>query len=138
MCTALAIAPQQKTANLFQLCDLYGRTKITYYPSVPGPIIEGHSSGSSLQYQGPEGNWTFHGSEITHEHTSLGHLLSVVLRTESGTAPITFWLFLPPVVLDDTDSQTFTTYGVKNGSHVQRPSQQISYEMERFFGDAKA
>ena len=60
------------------------------------------------------------------------------MRTESGTAPITFWLFLPPVVLDDTDSQTFTTYGVKNGSHVQRPSQQISYEMERFFGDAKA
>jgi hypothetical protein len=138
MTCALAIAPQQKTANLFELCDLYGKTKITYYPSAPGPLIPGHSSGASLKYQGPEGNWTFDDSEITHEDTSLGQLISVVLRRKGGTAPVTFWLFLPPVVLAGSDSQSFATYGVKNGSHVQRPSKQISYEVERLFGDVKA
>jgi hypothetical protein len=136
MSCALAVAPTETTANFFQLCDLYGKVKITYSPAAIGPIVQGHSSGASLKYQGPEGDWTFHGAEITHEDTSLGQLISVVLRSEAG--PLKFWLFLPPVVLADTDCQSFTTYGVKNGSHVQRPSKQISYEVERFFGEAKA
>jgi len=138
MSCALAIAPQQTTANLFQLCDLYGKIKITYYPSAPGPIIQSHSAGASLNYQGPEGSWTFHGSEIAREETSLGELISVVLRPQGEAAPLTFWFFLPPVALVDSDSQSFTTYAVKNGSQVQRPSKQISYQVERLFGDAKA
>jgi hypothetical protein len=138
MSSAVAIAPREKIANFFQLCNLSGKTKITYYPSAPGPIIQGHSAGASLKYEGPEGNWTFDGSEITHEDTSLGHLISVVLEPQGGAGPITFWLFLPPVVLIDKDFLNFTTYGVRNGSSVQRPSKQISYEGERFFGDAKA
>jgi hypothetical protein len=129
MSCAFAIAPQETTATLFQFCDLYGKTKIGYYQS---------SDGASLQYQGPEGHWTFHGSEITQEETSLGLLLSVVLRPGVGSAPVTFWLFLPPVILGDSGSQSFVTYGMKNGSQVQRPRKQISYEGERFFGEAKA
>jgi hypothetical protein len=138
MSCALAIAPQETTANLFQLCDLYGKIKVAYCPSASGPIIEGHAAGASLKYQGPEGNWTFHGSEISHEETSLGQLISVVLRPEGGSAPVTFAVFLPPVVLAGSDSESFTTFGVKDGSHVQRPNKQISYEVERFFGEAKA
>jgi hypothetical protein len=138
MSSAVAIAPEQKSANFFQLCNLSGKTKITYYPSAAGPIAQGHAAGASLTYEGPEGNWTFDGSEITHEETSLGHLISVVLKPQDGAGPITFWLFLPPVVLTDKAFQNFTTYGVRNGSSVQRPSKQISYEVERFFGDAKA
>ncbi len=138
MSSALAIAPQAKTANLFQLCNLSGKIKVTYYPSAPGPILQGHTSGASLKYEGPEGNWTFRGSEITHEDTSLGRLVSVVLKPQTDTAPLTFWLFLPPVVEVDGDFQSFTTYGVKNASNVQRPGKQIGYEVERFFGDAKA
>jgi hypothetical protein len=138
MSSAVALAPQEKTANFFQLCNLSGKTKITYYPFAPGPIIQGYAAGASLKYEGPEGNWTFDDSEITHEDTSLGHLISVVLRPQEGPGPITFWLFLPPVILVEKDFQNFTTYGVRNGSSVQRPSKQISYEVERFFGEAKA
>jgi hypothetical protein len=133
---AAAIAPQEKTANFFQLCNLSGKTKVTYYPFAPDAIVEAGASSASLKYEGPEGHWTFDDSEISHEDTSLGHLISVVLRPNAGS-PLTFWLFLPPVVLGDRDFQSFTTYGVKNGGSVQRSSKQIDYEVERFFGDAK-
>jgi hypothetical protein len=136
MSSIAAVARQQKTANFYQLCNLSGKTKITYYPFAD-TIGDDNFSAASLKYEGPEGTWTFHASEITHEETSLGQLISVELRA-NAVGPSKFWFFLPPVVLGDRDFQSFTTYGVKNGGSVQRPNNQIDYEVERFFGDAKA
>ena len=136
--SSAALAPQQTTANLFELCNLSGKTKITYYPSAPGPIFQGHTAGASLKYEGPEGNWTFAASQITLEETSLGHLVSVLIKPETGGSSFRFWLFLPPVVLVAGDFQGFTTYCVRNSGIVQRAGAQTNYEVERFFGDAKA
>ena len=126
-----AVAQQQKTANFFELCNLSGKTKITYSLLTGGPLILGHASGPSLKYEGPEGSWTFDASRITHESTSLGQLISVVLQPTNSAATTTFWLFLPPVLLVANDFQSFTTFSVKaqNG---------MNHEVERFFGDAKS
>lgn len=123
-------AQQQKTANLFELCNLSGKTKVTYSLSTAVPLSLGHTSGPSLKYDGPEGRWTFDGSQITHENTSLGRLISVALKP-ANSAVSTFWLFLPPVILVANDFQSFTTFCVKaqNG---------MNHEVERFFGDAKS
>jgi hypothetical protein len=136
MSSTAAVAPRQETAHLFELCNLSGKTKITYCP--PSPIARGGSAGASLRYHGPEGHWTFDASQITHENTSLGQLISVVLKPQAAADALTFWLFLPPVVLAANDFESFTTYGVKNGSNVQRRGKGVNYEVERFFGDVKA
>jgi len=136
--SAAAIAPQVKSANLFELRNISGKTKITCYLSAPGPIVQGRTVGSLFRYDGPEGTWTFDASQITHEDTSLGRLISVALKPRAGGGVFTFWLFLPPVVLADNDFETFTTYGMKNRRNVQRPGTQVNYEAERFLGDAKA
>ena len=128
---AATVARQQKTANLFQLCNLSGKTKVTYSLSTGGPLSLGHLSGSSLKYDGPEGSWTFDASQITHEHTSLGQLISVALKPANSAFTTAFWLFLPPVMLIANDFQSFTTFCVKakNG---------MNHEVEHFFGDAKS
>jgi hypothetical protein len=129
--SAVTVALQQKTANVFELCNLSGKTKVTYSLSTEGPLILGHASGPSLKYDGPEGSWTFDSTQINHEHTSLGELISVALKPANSALTTAFWLFLPPVMLVAGDFQSFTTFGVKaqNG---------INHEVERFFGDAKA
>lgn len=126
-----SVAQQQKTANLFELCNLSGKTKVTYSLSTGGPLSLGRGSGPSLKYYGPEGSWTFSASQITLENTSLGQLISVALEPANSTVTTTFWLFLPPVMLVDYDFQSFTTFCVKaqNG---------MNHEVERFFGDAKS
>ena len=126
-----AVAQQQKTANFFELCNLSGKTKITYSLLTGGPLILGHASGPSLKYEGPEGSWTFNASEITHENTSLGQLISVELKPLNSAITTAFWLFLPPVMLIANDFQSFTTFCVKakNG---------MNHEVEHFFGDAKS
>ena len=128
---AAAVAQQQKTANLFELCNLSGKTKVTYSMSTGGPLSLGHASGPSLKYDGPEGSWTFHGSQISHEDTSLGQLISVALKPANSAVTTAFWLFLPPVMLVANDFQSFATFCVKaqNG---------MNHEVERFFGDAKS
>jgi hypothetical protein len=131
--TTIAATPaqQQKTANLFELCNLSGKTKVTYSLSTGDPLSLGHTSGPSLKYDGPEGSWTFIGREITHEHTSLGQLISVAFKPANSAVTTAFWLFLPPVLLTANNFQTFTTFCVKakNG---------MNHEVERFFGDAKS
>jgi hypothetical protein len=124
------VALQQKTANLFELCNLSGKTKVTYSLSARGPLSRGHAPCPSLKYDGPEGSWTFHGSQITHENSSLGQLISVALKPANSAVATAFWLFLPPVMLVANDFQSFTTFCVKaqNG---------INHEVE-LFGDAKS
>ena len=124
-------AQQQKTTNRFELCNLSGKTKVTYSLLTGDPLGLGHASGPSLIYKGPEGSWTFDSSQITHENTSLGQLVSVALKPANSVVTTVFWLFLPPVLLVASNCQSFTTFCVKakNG---------VNHEVERFFGDATA
>src|SRR5512135_193205 len=54
------------------------RTSITFFPQTPGPVIVGHEGGE-LRYQGPEGDLTFFGQQITRLDSALGTLLTVAL-----------------------------------------------------------
>jgi len=144
MSTAATPAPRQlATGNKFEFASHSGNTKVTYFPFAPGPIIAGHTVGASLAYTGPEGDHNFSSPQITQQETPLGTLISVVLRPEGSTGipgSIAFSLFLPPVDMGDSKSQTFTTYAVKTvrkDSVVLLPGPQLTYEVERLHGDAE-
>ncbi len=56
-------------------------TEVTFFPTTPGPIEAGQDhSGGELRYQGPEGDFTFYGSQIGRLDSPLGTLLTVSLR----------------------------------------------------------
>ena len=139
MASPAPAAPQPRSANLFEFTTHSGKTKITYYPFAPGPIIQGHTPGPSFQYDGPEGNLTFRDAQITQENTPLGQLLSVVLKPQADTGSLTFSLFLPPVAMGSDTSQSFTTYGIKarHVGFVLKPGAQLTYETECLKGAAK-
>lgn len=134
-----APAPQPRSANLFELATHSGKTKITYYPFAPGPLIQGRTPGPSFQYDGPEGSLSFQAEQITRQDTPAGQLLSVVLKPQADTGSVAFSLFLPPVTVGTDDSQSFASYGIKtrHAGAVQKPGCQITYEMEHFNGQAK-
>ena len=138
-------APQLNTGdgNKFDFSSHSGHINVTYYPTAPGPIAVGQLQGSLFVYDGPEGELSFRGSEITQEQTAAGALLSVVVKRNdaAGTGAITFSLFLPPVAIGSNKSETFTTYAVKT-TYVKLllphlPGAQLHYEVERLKGDAQ-
>ncbi len=134
-----AAAPRLRSANAFELVSRSGRTRVTYYPDAPGPLVEGLTPGALFEYSGPEGNLSFRSAQISRQDTPSGQLLSVVLKPQFDAGSIAFSLFLPPVNVDNTGTQPFTTCGVK-ARHVgqaESSGAQISYEMERFDGEAK-
>jgi hypothetical protein len=128
--SAATAAQQQKTANFFELCNLSGRTKVIYSLATGDPLSLGDTSDPSLKYEGPEGSWTFTGSQITHEDTSLGQLISVPLQPANSAVTTVFWLFLPPVILVAHKFHSFTTFCIKaqNG---------MNHHVERFFCELK-
>jgi hypothetical protein len=134
-------ALQVKSANAFLFTSHSGKTKITYYPDAPGPLIRGLTPGALFEYAGPEGNFSFRSTQITRQDTPAGQLLSVVLKPQFDAGSLTYSVFLPKVNLGaGIDEQSFTTYGVKAhhaGTFVGAGAQ-ITYETERLSGDAKA
>jgi hypothetical protein len=140
MSSSPAPAAPHASANLFEFATHSGKTKITYYPFAPGPIVQGRAVGPLFQYNGPEGDLAFRGSQVEQEDTPLGKLLSVVLKPQADAGSLTFSLFLPPVVLGASKSQNFTTYGVKthHAGNIEKPGAQLTYETECLDGDAKA
>jgi hypothetical protein len=139
MASPTPVAPQPRSANLFEFATHSGKTKITYYPFAPGPLVLGRTPGPSLQYDGPEGSLSFRDAQITQETTPLGQLLSVVLKPEADSGSLTFSLFLPPVAMGGNNSQRFTTYGVKtrHAGLAEKPGAQMTYETECLNGDAE-
>jgi hypothetical protein len=134
-----APAPQPRSANLFEFSTHSGKTKVSYYPFAPGPLIQGRTPGPSLQYDGPEGSLNFRGEQITQDDTPAGQLLSVALKPQDDKGSVTFSLFLPPVSMGADDSQSFSSCGIKSrhAGFVQSPGAQITYEMEHLNGAAK-
>src|ERR1700761_6370824 len=144
--TATASIPQPpiavNQANKFNFTNHANRLKVTYYPIAPGPPQEGVPSGPELSYEGPEGTFNFRGQQIAQQDTPMGALLSVVLTIGPAisVSSTTFSLFLPPVSMGSTKSQTFTTYAVKTEdrrSPILATGTPLSYEVERLHGDAQ-
>jgi len=137
---ASSAAPAQiRSANAFVLVGRSGTMRITYYPDAPGPLVEGLTPGALLEYLGPEGSLTFRSAQISRQDTPSGQLLSVVLKPQLDVGSIAFSLFLPPVTVDVSGQQAFTTCGVKtrHSGFALSSGAQINYEMERFDGEAK-
>jgi len=140
MASPAPAAPQPKSGNLFEFATHSGKTKISYYPFAPGPLIQGRTPGPSFQYDGPEGTLNFRAEQITQSNTPAGQLLSVVLKAQDDTGSLTFSLLLPPVTMGTDDSQSFSTYGIKarHAGSIQKPGAQVTYEIECFTGEAKS
>lgn len=134
-----AASAQIRSANVFVLKGRTGTMKVTYYPDAPGPLVEGLTPGALFEYDGPEGRLSFRSAQISRQDTPSGQLLSVVLKPQFHLGAIALSLFLPPVSVDSDGQQAFTTCGVKT-RHIglaQTSGAQITYEMERFDGEAR-
>ena len=140
MASPTAAATQLRVANAFTFVSHSGKTKITYYPDAPGPLIEGLTPGALFEYVGAEGRLTFRSAQISRQDTPSGQLLSVVLKPQFDAGSLAFSLFLPPVNIAESGSEAFETYGVKtqHAGFAVRAGAQMTYEMEPFEGVAKA
>ncbi|HYR63716.1 MAG TPA: hypothetical protein VET24_13935 [Actinomycetota bacterium] len=89
-------------------------TTITFFPATPGPVVAGHEGGE-LHYQGPEGDLTFFGSQITRLDSALGTLLTVTLRApHPDVGGTTSTLVLPQVTgVTRQNPVNFETVGIK-------------------------
>ncbi|MGZ3357677.1 MAG: hypothetical protein ACXVBO_22910 [Isosphaeraceae bacterium] len=70
------------------------RTHITFFPQTPGPLTV-EKEGGELQYQGPEGDETFFGQQITRLDSALGTLLTVVLKPNADAGAISITVLVP-------------------------------------------
>ena len=93
------------------------RTYIVYNTQVPGPIRAGEDlSGGQLEYQGPEGNRTFFGRDMTVQNSPLGTLLTITLKFNNDTGGITLTLLIPHVFVNEGNTLNFETLAIKTSS----------------------
>lgn len=139
MSTTTTAAAQSAAANQYELQDHSGNVKVTYYPFAPGPMVQGQTPGAELAYSGPQGDFTFRGSQVEMQDTTLGQMISVVLKPQNDTGSLTFVLFLPQVVLGSSNSEAFNTICVtaRKPGFIMKPGSQIHYEVERMHGTAR-
>lgn len=109
-------------ANRFTLTDSAGSTRIVFFPQAPdpGPV----QPGSQLDYQGPEGQFSFRGDEINQQRSRLGLLITVTLEPDADAGQLELTLVLPPVNLAGEKGQEFETVAIKTRSqgHVINPA----------------
>ena len=93
------------------------RTYIVYNTQVPGPLRTGEDlSGGQLEYQGPEGNFTFYGNDMTVLSSLLGTLLTITLKFNDDTGGITLTLLIPHVFVNEANTLNFETLAIKASS----------------------
>ncbi len=126
-------APEYRTANQFELQDKLGKTKVTYYPLGPGPIVQGEPRGPRLDYSGAEGQFCFRCDSINSQNMpGMGQILCVDL-----SPTLAFNVCLPQIVMGDTNSQPFTTFCVRStAASAGATGAQISYEVGEMSGNA--
>lgn len=127
-------------AKRFTLSDRDSKTKINFFPQSPGPVRPGKDS--QLNYQGPEGGFTFRGEEITQQQSRIGLLITVTLQSDAADAgEIALTLVLPPVNLAGKKAQELETIAIKTRSFgfvVDRSGAQLKYEVLSLKGFAQA
>ncbi|MEY2515717.1 MAG: hypothetical protein QOJ89_3075 [bacterium] len=97
------MAVQIQGPNLFEF--VHDDTKITYSPG-------GFESEPWLSYAGPMGKHSFAGDEIKAFESARGLEVSVELDRVSHLRTFTLTVFVPDMVLEDTDEQSFRTVGI--------------------------
>jgi hypothetical protein len=116
------------------------RTQITYLTQTPGPIRKGFGGEGELRYQGPEGDATFVGEQITRLDSSLGVLLTVVLRVNSDTGDIKITLLVPRAIgATHTDPVTFSGIAIKTTGRgfIETPGVELTYDVLPLLGQAR-
>ena len=110
------------------------RTRITYETQTPIP-----DQGSLLRYQGPEGDDTFTGDQITRLDSALGALVTVGLRPDAGAGPINITILVPTASGVTPDSPvTFGTIAIKTTSRgsTDTPGVKMTYDVLPLVGHA--
>jgi hypothetical protein len=125
------MAVQIQGPNLFELS--YEDTKIVY-------ALDESSGAPRLEYSGPMGRHSFEGDAIRTEDSARGREVSVTLDGVSHLRTITLTVFLPDVVLDDSDQLSFRTVGIhatRRRSMTDGPGAEFTTEPLEFDGLAK-
>lgn len=139
MSTPAPAAPQttMASANHFELQDHHGKTKVTFYSCAPGPPVQGQAMGAELVYTGPEGNFTFRGTDLGCYESAAGKFLCVVLKRQLGSTK-TLSLLMPSVLTEPGKPERFRTVCVRatEMTGVNEPGSHITYETEIMKGMA--
>jgi hypothetical protein len=110
------------------------RTQISYETQTPIP-----DQGPLLRYQGPEGDDTFTGDQITRLDSALGTLLTVVLRPNADVGAINITVLVPQAsgVIPDSPV-TFGTVAIKTTSRgfTDTPGVALTYDVLPLVGQA--
>jgi hypothetical protein len=128
--TSAATAPQIQGGNKFTFTSEDGSTQVIFFPTAPGPIVQGQPVGPRLEYTGEEGNFVFLGDQVRIQESPLGVLLTVTLKLNVDTGGITFTIVLPVVRgAAQGQPQPFETIGIKTTTvgFVIKPGAQSSY-----------
>ena len=110
------------------------RTRISYETQTPIP-----NQGSLVQYQGPEGDDTFTGDQVTCLDSALGTLLTVVLRPNADAGSINITVLVPEAFGVTPDSPvTFGTIAIKTTSRgfINTPGVELTYDVLPLVGQA--
>lgn len=121
----------------YALTDSQGSTEIVFFPQAPAS----KPGEPQLDYQGPEGRFTFTGGEISQQRSSLGLLITVMLQPDLDAGQLNLVLALPPINLAGKKGQEFETIAVKTKSqgHVIDPSgATLTYRVLTLKGVAQA
>jgi hypothetical protein len=114
------------------------RTSITFFPQTPGPIIVGHEGGE-LRYQGPEGDLTFFGQQITRLDSALGTLLTVALPSNPDVGAISVTVLVPTAFgVTSENPVTFATLAIKTTGrgNINLPGAAPTYDVLPLVGQA--
>ena len=131
----------QKTIqpNRFTLTDRASQTRILFLPQDLASTEP--SSTSRLDYQGPEGEFSFYGDQIEKMASPLGRLITVTLRPDADAGQLNLILILPPVSLGSSKQQGFATLAIKTKSRSQfvvipQPGSALAYRVLNLQGIA--
>ena len=110
------------------------RTRISYETQTPIP-----NQGPLVQYQGPEGDDTFTGDQVTCLDSALGTLLTLVLRPNADAGAINITVLVPEAFGVTRDSPvTFGTIAIKTTSRgfINTPGVELTYDVLPLVGQA--
>jgi hypothetical protein len=127
--------------NRFTFEDADGTTKVVFFPTALGPLGVGDDpTESQLEYQGPEGEFVFKGSDVLRQENPLGSLITVTLIPNADAGGLSFALVLPPVVILGQTEVAFDTIAIKineRGRVFNPLGAVLSYEVLKLKGLAE-